>query len=204
MFEILRKPKTTPTNSGGVQRVVQGRNNGSQSQYRGSNTQRFSNQSRPVQPVQNRVVPSQTYNNSSQPIKIIPISGVEQIGANCTAIQYGNDIIVVDAGLGFPDESNLGIDLLIPNPKFLEDNKGKIKALFITHGHLDHIGGIPYLIESMGFPDIYVSDFARGLIEINIQKYHSDIYPKINFVKVDTQSNIRLGNFKISLFCKKF
>jgi ribonuclease J len=139
-------------------------------------------------------------NFAATPIKIIPISGVEGIGANCTAFQYGNDIIVVDAGLGFPDESHLGIDSLIPNPKFLEENKGKIKALFITHGHLDHIGGIPYLIESMGFPDIYASDFARGLIENSIQKYHSDVYPKVTFRRVDTSSQIRMGNFKISYF----
>ena len=136
----------------------------------------------------------------AMPVRIIPISGVEQIGANCTAIQYGNDIIVVDAGLGFPDESHLGIDSLIPNPKFLEENKGKIRALFITHGHLDHIGGIPYLIESMGFPDIYATDFAKGLIELNIQKYHSDIYPKINFVRTDTKSFVKIGNFRINFF----
>lgn len=98
-------------------------------------------------------------------IRIIPLGGVEEVGKNMTAIEYKNDIIVIDAGIQFKTEETPGIDYILPNTKYLEERKGKIRALVITHGHLDHIGGIPYLIEKLGNPPIYTREFGALLIK---------------------------------------
>jgi ribonuclease J len=98
-------------------------------------------------------------------IRIIPLGGVEEIGRNMTMVEMNDQIIVIDAGISFADEENPGIDYLIPNTRYLEENKHKIKALVITHGHLDHIGGIPYLIDRIGNPPIYCREFGALLIK---------------------------------------
>ena len=107
------------------------------------------------------VVPSLKENT----IRIIPLGGVEEVGKNMTAIEYKNDIIVIDAGIQFKTEETPGIDYILPNTKYLEERRGKIRALVITHGHLDHIGGIPYLIEKLGNPPIYTREFGALLIK---------------------------------------
>lgn len=98
-------------------------------------------------------------------VRIIPLGGVEEIGKNMMAIEYKNDIIVVDAGIQFKTEETPGIDYILPNTKYLEERRGKIRALIITHGHLDHIGGIPYLLERLGNPPIYTREFGALLIK---------------------------------------
>jgi ribonuclease J len=90
---------------------------------------------------------------------------VEEVGKNMIAIEYKNDIIVIDAGIQFKTEETPGIDYILPNTKYLEERRGKIRALVITHGHLDHIGGIPYLIEKLGNPPIYTREFGALLIK---------------------------------------
>jgi len=98
-------------------------------------------------------------------IRIIPIGGVEQIGQNMTVVEYRDQIIVIDAGIQFKDESTPGIQYIIPNTKYLEERKHMIKGLVITHGHLDHIGGIPYVMESLGNPPIFTREFGALLIK---------------------------------------
>ncbi len=98
-------------------------------------------------------------------LRIIPLGGTEEIGKNMTVIEYGNDIIVVDAGIQFTDDDTPGIDYILPNVKYLEERKDRIRALVITHGHLDHIGGIPYLIDRLGNPPIYTREFGALLIK---------------------------------------
>jgi len=98
-------------------------------------------------------------------IRIIPLGGAEEIGKNMYVIQYKEDIIIVDAGFQFSTHETPGIDFILPNTAYLEERKHMIRGLFITHGHLDHIGGIPYLIEKLGFPTIYSREFGALMIK---------------------------------------
>lgn len=98
-------------------------------------------------------------------LRVIPLGGTEEIGKNMTVVEFGNDIIIVDAGIQFTDDDTPGIDYILPNIKYLEERKDKIRALVITHGHLDHIGGIPYLITRLGNPPIYTREFGALLIK---------------------------------------
>lgn len=104
-------------------------------------------------------------------IRIIPLGGVEEIGRNMTMVEMNDQIIVIDAGIGFADEENPGIDYMIPNTRYLEENKHKIKALLITHGHLDHIGGIPYIMDRIGNPPIYTREFGALLIKAKAEDF---------------------------------
>jgi hypothetical protein len=88
-------------------------------------------------------------------IRIIPLGGVEEIGKNMTAIEIGNDIIVIDAGMYFSNENTPGIDYVIPNTRYLEERKDRIRGLILTHGHLDHIGGVPIVLSRIGNPPVY-------------------------------------------------
>ncbi len=88
-------------------------------------------------------------------IRIIPLGGVEEIGKNCTMIEVGDDIIVIDIGFQFKDENTPGIDYILPNTKYVEERKDKVRAVIITHGHLDHIGAIPFVMPRIGNPPLY-------------------------------------------------
>src|SRR3989344_600028 len=98
-------------------------------------------------------------------IRIIPLGGVEEIGRNMTIVEFENEIVVVDAGIQFSTEETPGIDYILPNIKYLEERKDRVKALIITHGHLDHIGGIPYIINQIGNPPIFTREFGALLIK---------------------------------------
>ncbi len=97
-------------------------------------------------------------------LKIIPLGGLEQIGMNMTAIEYGDDIIVIDCGLAFPDDDMLGVDLVIPDVTYLTENIGKVRAFFITHGHEDHIGALPYVLERVPVP-VYGMRLTLAIVE---------------------------------------
>jgi len=98
-------------------------------------------------------------------LRIITLGGVEEVGQNMTAIEFGNDIIVIDCGIKFTNQETPGVDYILPNTRYLEENKHKIRALVITHGHLDHIGSIPYIMPRIGNPPIYTREFAALLIK---------------------------------------
>lgn len=98
-------------------------------------------------------------------IRVIPLGGVEEVGRNMTAIEYKDDIIVVDAGIQFGTEATPGVDYVLPNTAYLKERKDRIKALIITHGHLDHIGAIPHIIKDLGNPPIYSMEFGAMLIK---------------------------------------
>jgi ribonuclease J len=125
-------------------------------------------------------------------IRIIPLGGVQEVGKNMTAIEYGDDIIVIDAGLQFKTEDTPGIDYMLPNTKYLEQRKGKIRALVVTHGHLDHIGAIPFVMESLGNPPIYTREFGALLIRKRQAEFPH--LPELN-IKIITKD---VGFFPVS------
>lgn len=131
-------------------------------------------------------------------IRIIPLGGVEEIGRNMTAIEYGDDIVVIDIGFQFKDENTPGIDYILPNTKYLEERQNKIRAVLITHGHLDHIGGIPYIMPRIGNPPLY----TRLLTSILIQKRQEEFQhvPKLNIKVVEKEETLTLGKLKIKFF----
>ncbi len=115
-------------------------------------------------------------------LKIIPLGGIEEIGKNITVFEYGNDIVLVDCGVAFPEDDMLGIDLVIPDFSYLEKNKDKLRGLVITHGHEDHIGAIAYLLKQIDVP-IYATKLTCGLIQNKLQEHHLDKTAKLNVVK---------------------
>ncbi|MSR87683.1 MAG: ribonuclease J [Candidatus Zambryskibacteria bacterium] len=133
-------------------------------------------------------------------LRIIPLGGVEEIGKNMTVVEMGDDIIVVDAGIQFTDDDTPGIDYLLPNTKYLEDRKSKIRALVITHGHLDHIGGIPYLITRLGNPPIYTREFGALLIKKRQAEFPHLPPLDIRIVDAGDKSIPISPNFKVRFF----
>ena len=133
-------------------------------------------------------------------LRIIPLGGVEEIGRNMTAVECGNDIIVVDAGILFTDDDTPGIDYILPNTKYLEERKDKIRALVITHGHLDHIGGIPYIIDRIGNPPIYTREFGALLIKKRQVEFPQLPPLDIRIVDAGDKSIPISPNFKIRFF----
>lgn len=131
-------------------------------------------------------------------IRIIPLGGVEEIGKNMTAIEIGDDIIVIDAGFQFRDEDTPGVDYILPNTKYLEERQDKIRGVIITHGHLDHIGGIPYIMYRIGNPPMY----ARELTGIMIKKRQEEFphLPAIDMRIVEKEDVITLGKIKVRFF----
>ena len=127
-------------------------------------------------------------------LKIIPLGGIEEIGKNITVFEYGNDIVLVDCGVAFPEEDMLGIDLVIPDFTYLEKNKSKIRGLVITHGHEDHIGSIAYLLKQINVP-IYATKLTIGLISNKLEEHRLLKNAKLNVVKQG--QTIVLGKMRV-------
>jgi ribonuclease J len=131
-------------------------------------------------------------------VRVIPMGGVEEIGENMTVFEYGDDLIVIDMGLAFPDDSMPGIDYIIPDTTWLEQNRKRIRGVIITHGHLDHIGAIPYILPKLGDPPIYTMPLTAGLIKKRLEEFNLLGRAKINTFKPDDV--LKLGNFSIRFF----
>ena len=121
-------------------------------------------------------------------LKLIPIGGLQEIGKNCTVVEYGNDMVMIDCGLTFPDQDMLGVDIVIPDFTYVEENKDKLRGIFVTHGHEDHIGAIPYFLKSVD-TNVYCSKLNKGLLE-NKFKEHGLNPNRIKMVNVNNKVNV--------------
>ena len=130
-------------------------------------------------------------------LSIIPLGGVYEVGKNMYVIQYDDDIVVVDCGSKFPDESLLGIDVIIPDITYLLERKDQVKALLVTHGHEDHIGGIPYVIKQMNIP-IYATRLTLGLIKGKLKEH--GLLGSTTLHQIDADAKLTLGAFRIEFF----
>ncbi len=127
-------------------------------------------------------------------LKIIPLGGLNEIGKNITVIEYENDIIIVDCGLGFPDEEMPGVDLVIPDVSYLEANADKIRGMVLTHGHEDHVGAIPYILRQIDMP-IYGTKLTLGIIKNKLEEHSLATKPK--FVCVKSGDVVKLGQMSV-------
>ncbi len=127
-------------------------------------------------------------------VSIIPLGGLEQIGLNMTAFAYGNSIIVVDCGLAFPGEDMPGVDLVVPDVTYLEENFAKVRGIFITHGHEDHIGALPYVLQTLNVP-LYATRLTMAIIEDKLEEHEMNGMVKKNVVRYGDV--IQAGDFRV-------
>lgn len=144
------------------------------------------------------IKPSQKTKIDKNNLRIIPLGGLEEVGRNMTVFEYGQDIIIVDMGLQFPEEDMPGVDYIIPDITYLQGKEHKIRGVVITHGHYDHIGAIPHLISKIGNPIIYTGEMTRGII-MKRQEDFKDSSP-INIKSVKKGDKIKLGSFEVEFF----
>ena len=130
----------------------------------------------------------------AEKLKIIPLGGLDEIGKNITVLEYGKDMIVVDCGVGFPDEDMYGVDLVIPDFTYLVKNAEKLRGLFITHGHEDHIGSIPYCMQQVNCP-IHGTAMANGLIKLKLEEHH--LADKVKLLTHKPGDVVKAGCFQV-------
>lgn len=130
-------------------------------------------------------------------VRIIPLGGVEEVGRNMTAIEVGNDIFILDCGFQFGEDETPGIDFILPNTGYLEERRNKIRGLLISHGHLDHIGGIPYIIDRIGNPTIYTRRLTGKMIQKRQEEFAA---APLTIREVEKDEVIRLGDYTIRFF----
>jgi len=130
----------------------------------------------------------------SNVIELIPLGGVGEFGSNCMALRYGEDMILVDVGMGFPQETAYGVDVEVPDFDFLEEYRENIAAIVITHGHEDHIGALPYVLKKFNVP-VYASHFTMGLIEYKLDEHH--LLNDVMLHRVEPRQTVEIGEFSV-------
>ncbi|CAM4251947.1 MULTISPECIES: ribonuclease J [Saccharibacillus] len=138
-------------------------------------------------------------NNNAEKLSIFALGGVGEIGKNMYVVQYEDDIVVIDAGLKFPEEDMLGIDLVIPDISYLTENRDKVKAIIITHGHEDHIGGLPYVMKHLNVP-LYATKLTLGLIENKLRE--ANLLGETKRILINADSELKLGSSLTATFFK--
>lgn len=131
--------------------------------------------------------------NKLDSVKIIPLGGVGEIGKNMTAVEYKNNIIIIDCGMGFPEDDMLGVDIVLPDITYLKRNKEKIRGIFLTHGHEDHIGGIPYLLKEISVP-VYGSKLTNALLANKFKEHNLSTR---NLKTINLGQTVPIGPFKV-------
>lgn len=190
-IRVSRKPST-----GNTTHRNGGKNSGKKQSSRGSRMRRprkpSKNKQRDVRSTADRKQ-SPYIPEPGENLRIVPLGGVEEIGKNMTVLEYKDEIIVVDAGFQFSEEETPGIDYIIPNVSYLEERKDKVKALFITHGHYDHIGAVPYVMPKIGNPPIYSRDFGAAIIQKR-QTEFPDL-PQLDMRTIKGDETMKVGNY---------
>ncbi len=130
----------------------------------------------------------------AEKLKIISLGGLNEIGKNMTVYEYGGDLIVVDCGMGFPDDDMYGIDVVIPDVTYLIKNQNKIRGIFITHGHEDHIGALPYVLRSVNAP-IYATRMSAGLIKLKLEEHR--LLDKTKLITCESGDVVKAGKFSV-------
>ena len=140
-------------------------------------------------------------NRQTNELKIIPLGGCEEVGRNMTVFEYGNDIVILDMGIQFPEENMPGVNYVIPNTKYLQGKEKNIRGVIFSHGHLDHIGAAPILLEKLNNPTIIARPFTIQMIKHRQEDYSagSSQKLKVNLIK-KMEQKIKLGSFEISFF----
>ena len=134
----------------------------------------------------------------AEKLRILPLGGMEEVGLNMMIVEYGQDIIVLDMGLLFPSEEHLGVDVLIPDITYLEKRKKDIKGVFFTHGHLDHIGAVPYLAQKLGFPPMYASRLTKEFI-LSTSAEHLNV-KQLKITELTPKSRVKIGALELEFF----
>ncbi len=132
-------------------------------------------------------------NRNTELLKLCTLSGTTEIGRNSNFVQYKDEIVMIDAGYSFPGQEMYGIDYLIPNISHLKRQKKSIKAILITHGHLDHIGALRWILPELEYPPIYAGGFAKALIQAKMREYKMD--KKVKIISVDRKSKVKIGKY---------
>ncbi|MBR3686831.1 MAG: ribonuclease J [Clostridia bacterium] len=140
-----------------------------------------------------KTVPSVRFDENAK-VRIIPLGGLHEIGKNMTAVECGDDIIIIDCGLAFPDDETPGVDLIIPDVTYLEANASKVRGIVLTHGHEDHIGAIPYVLRNIN-PVIYGTKLTVGIVRNKLKEFSLDVTPKL--VEVKAGDTIALGGMTV-------
>ncbi|OGL67068.1 hypothetical protein A2856_00425 [Candidatus Uhrbacteria bacterium RIFCSPHIGHO2_01_FULL_63_20] len=130
-------------------------------------------------------------------LRVAVLGGCEEVGRNCTLLEYGNDIIIVDLGLQFPNEDMPGVDYIIPNMSYLKGKEKNVRGVIITHGHYDHIGAIPHTVPKIGNPPVYALPMSAGIIKRRQEDFES---PPINVKVTKIDDVLQLGAFRVSFF----
>ncbi len=149
--------------------------------------------------VGNNDQPAAKLGPAGETLRIIPLGGVEEIGKNMTALEWGDDIIIIDCGFMFPDQSMPGVDYIIPDVTYLAERKSKIRGMVITHAHMDHIGAFPYVYEKLGTPPIHSAPITLAFIKKKLEEFGIDQKARMIPFNPD-RDKLRLGRFEIDVF----
>ncbi len=135
---------------------------------------------------------------TAEKVRLIPLGGLGEVGKNMMVVEYGEDIVIIDVGVMFPDEEMYGVDLVIPDTGYLADKKHRIRGILITHGHEDHVGGLPYILPMLDFPPIYATRLTRGLIQVKLKEHRQ--LDKVDVQQIAPGDTVQLGQCSAGFF----